>query len=1272
MGAEQHESQDSEAPDDFERMLRASTKYQLAGRLGAGGMGVVYEALDLERGVQVALKTLNTTNAHSLYRFKQEFRALAEIVHPRLVRLYELTAEGERWYFSMELIRDGVSLLDWLRPELPSSELVENAETIDSRPPPSMEVGPTRVDSERRRLVRESIPMPAVTPPATVALPPPPSYERVREAFAQLAEGVQVLHAAGKLHRDLKPENVFVRSTAGQVVLLDFGLVGALTAPGAAPKPSSLFPVALPSDLEENTASSDSAAYHATQAGVIAGTFAYMAPEQALAQALTAAADWYAVGVMLYEVLTGTLPHRGSGMQMLMRKQSHDPVAPSRLVPSTPADLSVLCMELLRRDPNERPSGVDVVARLGGVLDDHAHGEQPVFIGREQQLGALRQAFAASEQGLAVAHVHGPSGAGKSSLLGRFLEELAARADTLVIEGRCYEQEFIPYKAIDGVMDALTRHMLLLSHQERSELLPDDAAVLSRLFPVIGRLFPSEAEGVPGAEDPLTVRQRAFAAVRELLARLGRSVRLVLFIDDLQWGDVDSAALLEEVLRGPDAPRLFLVLAYRSEHYDKNAGLAAISAASRRACSGERLRDIDVGSLGEHDARALALRLLGEQRAPWALDWTLSQANGSAFLIQELAGHLHAGRAPAQRPGELGLSLDDILWDRVRALPSEERALLTVVAIAGRPVRLRRVKSAAELSVLAPSVVPTLCSKRLIRTQGTGAAAELETFHDRVRESILARTAPAEVARLARALVQELERADEADAEARAVLYERAGDPGTASGYYAAAVQSAVAALAFENAERLAHKAIELAQTDRERAVAYEAAVHFHTDMAHYAEAYALTRRGVAALGVELPEKFVPPLLIADLLAVQVRMLGKQPSDLLQLPTMPEGRLRLAVRLANAGAKAAFQVRPELCVAVCTKLVRLCLAHGNSPDCAIAYMVFGAIFQGGVLGRYQVGYELGQLALALVDKYQNERQRAEVSFVVGYFGISWSRPARDAEALWRTAFDAGRDSGDLFHMGCAAAGRMMSYSMRGVPLERVERESTELCDVLARHGLREQLAVVSSVRQLARALRGRTPAAGSWTEADYDDRAEVQALSSFGARHFAHCCQLLRAQSMYLWGRLDEADAMLQEAARIAPESKGMLHSAEHVFLQALVTAGKPCLSAGDKAAVWLAWRKLQAWAARCPENFAHKAALVRAEALRVIGRAQSAGQGYERAVELAARFEGPHVAGMAHALAARLQRGERADSERAAARACFARWGADALSPSRRTRESS
>src|SRR6478735_151763 len=99
------------APVEFQ----GSDRFSLVRRLGEGGMGIVYEAIDRARGLHVALKTLRETSPETLLRLKTEFRALHELHHPNLVALGELVEQEGRWFFTMELV-DGVDVLHWVRP----------------------------------------------------------------------------------------------------------------------------------------------------------------------------------------------------------------------------------------------------------------------------------------------------------------------------------------------------------------------------------------------------------------------------------------------------------------------------------------------------------------------------------------------------------------------------------------------------------------------------------------------------------------------------------------------------------------------------------------------------------------------------------------------------------------------------------------------------------------------------------------------------------------------------------------------------------------------------------------------------------------------------------------------------------------------------------------------------------------------------------------------------------------------------------------------------
>ncbi len=283
-----------------------SSRFAIQRRLGMGGMGVVYQAFDRERNQVVALKTLRDMDAATVVRFKREFRALADVSHPNLVSLYELVAIETHIFFTMELV-PGVSFLRWARgggeddPDPLDGDTVELSEiVVDAPETDSTEPGKRGHLTPRPRPARPRAAPVSSAPPAQLDL------ARLRPSLMQLAEGVAALHAFGMLHRDLKPSNVIV-TRDGRVKILDFGLVTDLTG----------------------------------EAGVedaLVGTAAYMSPEQGARLALTPASDWYAVGVMLYEALTGRLPFVGSSTDVLMDKQQFEPPSPRELVSDAPQD----------------------------------------------------------------------------------------------------------------------------------------------------------------------------------------------------------------------------------------------------------------------------------------------------------------------------------------------------------------------------------------------------------------------------------------------------------------------------------------------------------------------------------------------------------------------------------------------------------------------------------------------------------------------------------------------------------------------------------------------------------------------------------------------------------------------------------------------------------------------------------------------------------------------------------------------------------------------
>jgi serine/threonine protein kinase len=755
-----------------EHDFHGTSRFQVQRRLGEGGMGVVYEAFDRERRSVVALKTLRAGNTDRLFRLKAEFRALADLDHHNLVRLGELICEDGQWFFTMDLI-EGVDFLSYVRgAQETSAGGVSRADTmLDSWGSPGE--GRSGDAPKWSRGFDE---------------------KKLRSALAQLCQGVSALHAAHKVHRDIKPSNILV-TPEGRAVLLDFGLVA---------------------DLAEGGQS--------TELRTVVGTAPYMAPEQAASRTVGPQADWYSVGVLLYEALAGQRPFLGKDLDVLMQKQHAEPPPPQTLSPAVPTDLNALCMELLRIEPGARPTGAVILERLGiveGPPDkvsstlSSALSQAPSFIGRRRELATLWQAFDDSLKGRAVTLlVSGESGQGKSALVRHFVDEVKVQQRALVFASRCYERESVPFKAFDGIVDALSRHLGRLDPVDAALLLPTDVDLVGRLFPVL-RWVPVVGRAVPGrhhVSSPQELRTRAFAALRELLARIVQRRPLVLFVDDLQWADGDSLALLGELFYAEDAPQVLLVATVRTA---KGAELEPQAALFQVLGKIAGVRRLPLSSLSVEETCALVATLLDTTGRDGSEALAIArETGGHPLFVQELVRHV-------QRKGgtsALGtVRLDDALRERIDALDAPAQRLLEAVAVAGVP-------TAQDLVVRAAAVSPGQSARwisllriaNVVRTRGTRGSDAIEPYHDRVREAVIARLSDEDLKRLHLGLADALEEGGLAAQDPRLLVSHlaAAGEAERAAVHAERAARLAADGLAFDQAAELYRMALRLGHYD--------------------------------------------------------------------------------------------------------------------------------------------------------------------------------------------------------------------------------------------------------------------------------------------------------------------------------------------------------------------------------------------------------------------------------------------------------------------------
>jgi serine/threonine-protein kinase len=251
-------------------------KYRVVSRLGRGGMGTVYKALDETLNREVAIKCLNPDvgDAEVLKRFRAEAIALARLNHPNIATLFELTEHNGELLMVMEFVR---------------------GETFDQV---SANVGPMPV-------------------------------ERASQLAGQVFDALAHAHRAGVVHRDLKPANLML-TESGLVKVMDFGLA--------------------------RMAGTE----HLTNDGYMVGTPAYMSPEQVLGWEIDGRADLYAMGVVLFRLLTGQLPFKAASGIAMAHKQINDPPTPVRQLRTELSwELEEVLKKALSKPPGDRYQTAD-------------------------------------------------------------------------------------------------------------------------------------------------------------------------------------------------------------------------------------------------------------------------------------------------------------------------------------------------------------------------------------------------------------------------------------------------------------------------------------------------------------------------------------------------------------------------------------------------------------------------------------------------------------------------------------------------------------------------------------------------------------------------------------------------------------------------------------------------------------------------------------------------------------------------------------------------
>ncbi len=942
--------------------------YEVLRRVGAGGLGVVYQARD-PRGHHVAIKILRVSSPGRIANLKSEFRSVADLSHPGLCAVYELAVSEACAFMAMEFV-DGVDFCSFVRRSTGLAELPTGSSL-------------------------------AVLP--SVAAAGALDFERLRAALRALAEAVHALHESGRLHRDLKPSNILVEQT-GRVVLVDFGL------------------------LDDGSGMS---------AGPSAGTPAFMAPEQAAGLPAEPASDWYAFGVTLFLALTGELPEVGRPGEV--PRESLDAVRPSRRATEVPSDLDDLCAALLRIEPRARPTGAQVLRALGkvGASDETAlswSAPRPVFLGRTAELAVLHADLAKVEaRGSVVRWICGGSGMGKTALLRQFLSQAEAMEHPpLLLRGRCFACEAVPYKAVDAVVEALAVHLAGQNGEPKSVVAPEvGSAELVAMFPSLAGLLHTDARLEPAVADMNELRTRAFSALRELMRSLCELAPVVVAVDDLQWGDADSAQLVRALVAAPGIEGLMFVGTFREGQEAHSPFLRELSGSFLMNAA----RVLQLQALTAGDALALARACVGAsaERA----EFIAAESSGSPFFIETLARYQEPASAPEEQ------SLEQVVLARVVRLPVGPRRLLELVSVAAQSINLGDAFAVAALGADALPCLRELLSSSLVRAAGFGELDGLEVYHDRIREVVVGSLAASARVAYHRSLALTLE-ARGAAPEQLAEHFMAAGEVETAVTYALQAAERALKSLAFDRAAHFYELVAESGARPRARVGFCIAQANALINAGRCAEAgRVLLDAAVESepqLALELRRRAAEQLLVAgrvdegrDIMHSVAAAIG------LSFPATPRAAMaRMSLRLVQVGlSRTAFE---PLRKNDGREQLRLATAFAAARGLSAYDMARGAFFS----------VETLRLALRAGDLVIGARSLAAVGSTLVYGGskplVYWGNALlRDAERIARETKDASLLASVRVHQGIATmtAGRWTdSLAVLEPALQTLKHEAT--------------------------------------------------------------------------------------------------------------------------------------------------------------------------------------------------------------------------------------
>ncbi|PLR31441.1 histidine kinase [Chimaeribacter californicus] len=1113
----------------------------------------------------------------------------------------------------------------------------------------------------------------------------------------QLCAPLLQMHRHGLVHGDIKPGNLFVNND-GSCRLGGFGLASGAPGTGAQ-----------------------------TTVAAAGGTLAYMSPEHAARtrRAVDHRSDLYSLGIVLYELLTGSLPFDltdAGQAEWIHHHIASEPRLPHQLRPGTPDILSAMILRLLAKSPENRyqtteglmadlrrcratvsPSGSLTPFTLG--LQDRAAAlalSDTLFTGHPQSralLAAFSEVSRSGTQALVV--VSGPSGIGKSSLIASALRALQHHPALLAVSNVDQYHPALPYAVLTSAFQSLALHILGLPVAEiarwkarLSQTLGSYAGLAINLVPELGLLLDKPAWIPP---DTLSIDARArfnHMVLCLIKAFATPCCPLVLLIDDIHWVDAASLQLLEYVMGNSTALPLLMVVAHRDDtHAQHGASLAGLCAA------------------GIAPLAALVHEKTGGN--PLFVQQFVKRIVDDGLVTHQQPHKKWHYDLPAIRARHYTENVAGLVLQQLVQMPPATRTLLGSLACLGGTgnlavlTRVAGTDIAETRRVLHPAVAAQLI---------TLSANEYAFTHNRVQEAAIALLDPAEKRRLHLAtasLLAEMSRqATGNDTLFRAVHHvasamdaseplpqrrmfrelsllaaqraKRTGDSLSALGYLRTAraladhsvpddpltftldLEEAECEFLLGNLATAARLCAQLAGRPgglAEKAVAACLLAEIHMRQSHRQQALETALAWLSVFGIALSRYPDAAECDAAYEAMRARV-GSDPAAAFHaLPRMDNRDTEAVMNLlASAGIFAGFCC-PRLHFLILCRMLHLTLDHGMTGAGATALAWFGVLI-GHRYEDYRDGFRYGLLARELVGRHHYLNAEAKILLPLDQLSV-WTQPLAFTVECAKACFTAGVTHGDLTSACFATCHQVINFLTRGDHLDGVLTSIDRGLAFVRKAHFQDIETILLIQRHLVEHLRD--PNAASLSGDGFlPDSLLPGTRDPMPTLMFWFW--LYKALAHFAAGAFSQAAACLSTAGSLSWSAPGHIHLLDyHLFsILSLTQQLTPeSITPAHRRRLQPHYRKLALWAQLNPGTFADKEALVYAEMARLDAQHSLAMKLYEKAIRLSREAAFDHINGLAHELAGRFVQGRSyptaADAHFRGAMAAWGRCGAQA-----------